>query len=145
MRTKFSNKWKASKQPRKQRKYVYNAPLHTRNKLMSAHLSEELIKKYKRRNFPVKKGDNVMIMRGQFRGKTGNVNSVNYKKIKVYIDGAEMMKKDGTKAFYPIHPSNIMIKELDLKDKERRKAIERNLLGKAFRENEEKAFKEKIK
>jgi len=86
-----------------------------------------------------------MIMRGQFRGKTGNVNSVNYKKIKVYIDGAEMMKKDGTKAFYPIHPSNIMIKELDLKDKERRKAIERNLLGKAFRENEEKAFKEKIK
>jgi large subunit ribosomal protein L24 len=130
MRTKFSNKWKASKQPRKQRKYVYNAPLHTRNKFMAAHLSEELMKKYKRRNFPVKKGDSVMIMRGQFKGKTGNINSVNYKKIKVYVDGAEMLKKDGTKAFYPIHPSNLMIKELDLKDKERKKAIERSLLEK---------------
>ena len=31
-----------SKQPRKQRKFLYNAPLHVRRKIMSAHLSKEL-------------------------------------------------------------------------------------------------------
>lgn len=125
MRNKFSNKWKSSKQPRKQRKYVHNAPLHTRHKFMSAHLNEDLIKKYKKRSFPLKKGDKVIIMRGQFKGMMGNVNKINIRKIKIYVDGAEVTKKDGSKAFYPIHPSNVKIKELNLEDKERIKAIER--------------------
>jgi len=134
MQKKFSKKWKASRQPRKQRKYVFNAPLHIRKKFMSAHLSKELIKKYKRRNFPVRKGDKVVIMRGQFKGVSGEINLVNYKKIKLFIDGAQVLKKDGTKVFYPIHPSNVMIKELKLDDKVRKKAIERSILGKAFGE-----------
>ncbi len=125
MRNKFSRKWKSSKQPRKQRKYVHNAPLNIRHKFLSAHLTEELIKKYKKRNFPVKKGDKVTIMRGQFKGTSGAINKVSMKKIRIYVDGAEVIKKDGTKTFYPIHPSKVMIKELNLEDKERKKAIER--------------------
>ena len=125
MNKKFSRKWKSSKQPRKQRKYVFNAPLHIRHKFLSAHLAEELIKKYKKRNFPVKKGDKVLIMRGQFKGTSGVINKINIKKLRIYIDGAEVIKKDGTKTFYPIHPSKVMIKELSLDDKERKKAIER--------------------
>ena len=125
MRTKFSRKWKSSKQPRKQRKYIYNAPLHIRHKFFSAHLVKELIKKYKRRNIPVKKGDKVIVMQGQFKGKEGNVNKIDTKKIRIYVDNAEIVKKDGTKSFYPIHPSKVMIKELNLEDKERKKAIER--------------------
>lgn len=96
---------------------------------MSAHLSEELIKKYKRRNIPVRKGDKVTIMRGQFKGKLGSINKVNLRKLRIYIDGAEVIKKDGTKAFYPIHPSNVLIKEINLEDKERKKAVERNIVG----------------
>ncbi len=129
MKNKFSKKWIASTQPRKQRKYIANAPLNIKENLMSSHLSEELIKKYKRRNISVKKGDKVVIMRGQFKGKLGNINKVNLKKLRIFVDGAEMVKKDGTKAFYPIHPSNVMIKELNLEDKERKKAIERNIIG----------------
>lgn len=125
MKNKFSRKWKSSKQARKQRKYVFNAPLNIRHKFLSAHLSEELMKKYKRRNFPVRKGDKVRIMSGQFKGISGIINKINLRKIKVYVDGAEVLKKDGTKAFYPLHPSKLMIQELDLKDKERKKAIER--------------------
>ena len=125
MKNKFSEKWKSSKQARKQRKYVFNAPLNTRQKMMSAHLSEELIKKYKRRNVPVRKGDKVVIMVGQFKGKQGKINKVNLKKLRIYVDGAEMIKKDGTKSFYPIHASNVMIKELNIEDKERKKSVER--------------------
>lgn len=128
-RTKFSRKWKSSTKASKQRKYNYNAPLHLRHKLMSAHLSEELIKKYKRRNFPVKKGDRVIIMRGQFKGTLGQITKVNLRKLRIYVEGVELKKKDGTKALYPIHPSNVKIKELDLEDKMRKQAIERNIQG----------------
>ena len=30
-----------------------------------------------------------------------------------------MIKKDGTKVFYPIHPSNLVVTELNLDDKKR--------------------------
>jgi large subunit ribosomal protein L24 len=129
MRNTFSKKWIGSKQARKQRKYVANAPLNIKQKFMCSHLSEELIKKYKRRNLQVRKGDKVIIMRGQFKGKLGSINKVNLRKTRVFIDGAEFIKKDGTKSFYPIHPSNVMIKELSLDDKERKKSIERNIAG----------------
>ncbi|MBS3171184.1 50S ribosomal protein L24 [Candidatus Woesearchaeota archaeon] len=125
MRKAFSKKWISSKQPRKQRKYNANSPFNIRQKLMSAHLSEELIKKYKRRNISVKKGDKIIIMRGQFKGKLGLINKVNLRKLRIYVDGAEIAKKDGTKSFYPIHPSNVLIKELNLEDKERKKSVER--------------------
>ncbi|MEK6936761.1 MAG: 50S ribosomal protein L24 [Nanoarchaeota archaeon] len=125
MKNAFSKKWISSTQPRKQRKYIANAPFNIKQKMMSSHLSEELIKKYKRRNFPVKKGDKVIIMRGQFKGKLGLINNVNLRKLRIYIDGAEMTKKDGTKSFYPIHPSNVLIKELNLEDKERKKSVEK--------------------
>ncbi len=45
MKKKFSTSWKASRQIRKQRKYRENAPLHLRNKFMTANLSKELRKK----------------------------------------------------------------------------------------------------
>ena len=64
-------------------------------------------------------------MSGQFKGITGNINKVNLRKTRIFVDGAEMIKKDGTKIFYPLHPSKVMIKELNLEDKERKKAIER--------------------
>ena len=124
---KWSKSWISSKKPRKQRKYRYNAPLHIRQKMVSAHLSKELIKKYKKRSFPIKKGDKIKIMRGQFKKKTGIIDRVDLKKLKVYIDTVFITKRDGTKAFYPIYPSNLSITELNLSDKKRKKALERNL------------------
>ena len=59
MSQQFSTTWNASKQPRKQRKYRYNAPLHTKQKFLQVHLSPELRKKYSLRNILVKKGDKV--------------------------------------------------------------------------------------
>ena len=45
MKKEFTTTWKESNQPRKQRKYLYNLPLHLRQKQMSATLDKELRKK----------------------------------------------------------------------------------------------------
>ncbi len=119
MEKKFSREWIRSKQPRKQRKYSHNAPLHIKGKLMSAHLSKDLMKKYNKRSIRIRKGDKVIVSRGQFKKKKGNVERVDLKKSKVYISGVEMIKKDGTKVFYPVHPSNLVVTDINLDDKKR--------------------------
>ena len=125
MKIKFSTSWKKSKQPRKQRLYRYNAPLHTKRKFIRVHLSKELKSKYNRRSFGLKKGDKVKIVRGQFRKKTGTVEKIDTKNEKLYINSVETVKKDGTKVNYPIHPSNVVLNELNLDDKMRQKILER--------------------
>lgn len=123
MKKQFSKKWKASKQARKQRKYLANLPLHLRHKLMNCSLSKELRKKYGRRSFPVRKNDIVRVMDGSFKGKTGKVNNVNLKKLKLSIEGIQRQKKDGTKVNIYFFPSKLRITELNLDDKERLKSI----------------------
>ncbi len=121
----FSKSWKSSKKPRKQRKYLYNAPLHIRKNFLSANLSKELRKKYSIRSLSLRKGDKVKVMRGQFKKHNGSIVDVDRKNIKVYIDGCQVVKKDGTKVNVPIHPSNLQIIELNLDDKKRRRILER--------------------
>jgi len=125
MKQNWSRQWGKSKQPRKQRKYSYNAPLHIIRKFMSARLSKELKQKYGKRNFPVRKDDKVKIMVGQFKGKIGKIEEINLKRRRIYIEGVFFTKKDGNKIKYSIHPSNLLILDLNLDDKLRRKALER--------------------
>ena len=127
MKKKFSSSWKSSKQPKKQRKYRYNAPLHTKQKFIHIHLSKELRKKHKTRRLGPKKGDKVKVLRGQFKKHTGNIERIDLKKTKVYVSGIDITKKDGTKTTYPIDPSNIILTELNLDDKIRQKIIERKV------------------
>ncbi|MFH1072950.1 MAG: 50S ribosomal protein L24 [Nanoarchaeota archaeon] len=119
MNKKFSPHWKASSQPRKQRKYRHHAPLHVKKKFLSSHLSKELRKKYRTRNLKVRTGDRVRIQRGQFKGKEGKIEEVDAKKSKVYIAKVETTKKDGSKTRIPVNPSNLLVLELNLDDKKR--------------------------
>lgn len=82
-------------------------------------------KKYGKRAAGIRRGDKVKIMRGQFKKKTGKIERVDLKKSRVYITGIEVIKKDGTKTLYPIHPSNLIITDLYLDDKKRVKVLER--------------------
>lgn len=123
--------------PRKQRKFRANAPLHIKHKFLSVNLSKELRKKYKKRNFPIKKGDMVKIFNGEYKKKTGKISEVNTKKSKVIIDGIFKSKKDGTKVKIYFHPSNLQIQELNLEDKKRIIAIERNPEKKKINEKKE--------
>jgi len=127
MKQKFSLKWKASKQPRKQRKYRARAPLHLKYKMLAAHLSKDLIKTYKKRSMPLRKGDNIKVARGTFKGKQGRISTVNTKKTIVYIEGIQKTRKDGTKVNMPFHPSNLIITELNLEDKKRIKKLNKNI------------------
>jgi len=122
---KFSKAWKSSKQKRKQRKYRYKAPLHIRHKFVTANLSKELRKRYFRRSLPLRKGDTVRIMRGSFKKKTGKISDVNLLNSKVFIEGVQQSKRDGTKVNVPFEPSNLQITALNLEDKKRMKIIER--------------------
>ncbi|MFA5302953.1 MAG: 50S ribosomal protein L24 [Candidatus Nanoarchaeia archaeon] len=115
----YSSQWKNSIKPKKQRKYLANAPLHTRRTIMSANLSKELRKDVNKRNIPVRKGDKVKIMRGRFKEKTAKVEKVLRKDYKLILEGIMIEKKDGTKVKFPIHYSNVQIIELDLADKKR--------------------------
>ena len=123
MKSGFSLSWLSSSQPRKQRKFRFNAPLHIRGKFVNSTLSKELREKYETRNVRVRKGDKVKILRGQFKGKTGTVEKVSLAKTKVFISGVELAKKDGAKVKYPIHPSNLMITTLNTEDKKRLKNL----------------------
>lgn len=125
MKKKFSIAWKSSKKQRKQRKYRYNAPLHIKQKFMKATLSKDLRNKHGKRNFSLKKGDKVKVLTGQFKKHEGKIERIDLKKSKVFIEGIEIAKKDGTKATYPFEPSNLMIVELNIDDKMRRKMLER--------------------
>ncbi|MFQ6087428.1 MAG: 50S ribosomal protein L24 [Candidatus Methanofastidiosia archaeon] len=116
-----------SKQRRKQRKSLFKAPLHKRQKMVSAPLSKDLREKYGVRSMPLRVKDKVRIMRGDFRFHEGEVQRVDLKKLRIFVDGATLEKTDGTEVFYPIHPSNVIITELDLKDEERAAVIERKV------------------
>ena len=137
MKSKFSTAWLSSKLPRKQRKYRYNAPLHLRHKFLNSHLSAELRKKYGKRKFPIRKGDEVLIMRGSFAKKKAKVGNVDLKKSRVTLENINRQKKDGTKINVYFDPSNLRIESLFLEDKERIKSLGIKEIKKEKGENKE--------
>ncbi|MBT4258100.1 50S ribosomal protein L24 [archaeon] len=123
MKKEFSKQWVASKQPRKQRKYLANAPLHLKRKVLSTNLSKALRTKYGTRNVVLRKGDLVKILRGKYAGKQGKVVEIKIKMSKVYVEGIQVKKQDGTKVNVKLQSSNLQIIELNLEDKKRNKMI----------------------
>lgn len=114
-----------SKKARKQRKFLYTAPLHIRRKLIAAHLSKELREKYGRRSMTLRKGDEVEVMRGEFKKRTGRIARIDTKKYKAYVDGIMIKRTDGTERQAALHSSNLKIINLVLDDKKRLKVLER--------------------
>lgn len=130
--------------PSKQRKELFNAPLHKKRKWVGAHLDENLLLKYDKRAIPIVKGDTVRVMRGSFKGHEDKIVKVNLKKRSIEIEGITMSKADGNKIAKPIHPSNVMIIKLNLTDKWRRQKLERGLSEDTKKEIEAEA-EEQIK
>ena len=140
MKKKWSKTWNKSKQPRKQRKFRLNAPLHVKDKFMHSNLSKELRKKHGIRSIRIRKEDKVIVTRGQLKGHVGKVDRINTKSYRVYITKAEISKKDGSKAQIPINCSNIMIQELS----EDRKRFKRTQTKKEEKKTELKKEQKKL-
>ena len=111
--------------PGKQRKRMYQAPLNERYRRFSAPLSSKLKDSHGTSSVPVRKGDTVMVMRGDRKGSEGKVTQIDRKKYLIFVDGATREKVDGTQIPVPIHPSKVMITRLNLDDKWRKKILER--------------------
>lgn len=145
MKKKFSKKWVRSKQPRKQRKYRLNAPLHKRQKMVGTHLDRILRRQYGKRSMPVRSGDEVVILRGKFRKTRGTVSKVDLSKLKIYVDKVKVKKTSGQEVETPTDPSNVKITKLNPDDKERIKILNRSKKAKekSTAEKEGKAEKKK--
>jgi len=141
MKQKFSTSWLSSVQVRKQRKYRYNAPLHVKHKFLSAHLSKELRKKYGKRSVPLRKGDEVLIMRGSFKKKKGKIVELNLKRSRVSVENMTRQKRDGTKVNAYFNASSLQVITLILDDSKRMKIARRE----AKKENKPKETETKDK
>lgn len=94
---------------------------------MSAHLSKELKGKHNVRAMPIRKGDEVSIVRGGNKGTNGKVITVYRKKFCIHIERVVRQKSNGQTVPVPIHPSNVVINKLKI-DKDRRSLLERKAL-----------------
>lgn len=88
---------------------------------MGTTLDKELRKKYGMRSIEVRKGDEVKVMRGKFKGKQGKVGDVDVKNMRIQIDGIQRSKAGGEKLITWFHPSNVKIIVLEEKDNRRMK------------------------
>ncbi|XP_075417028.1 large ribosomal subunit protein uL24 isoform X1 [Tenrec ecaudatus] len=90
----------------KNRKRHFNAPSHVRRKIMSSPLSKELRQKYNVRSMPIRKDDEVQVVRGHYKGQQiGKVVQVYRKKYVIYIERVQRDKANGTTVHVGIHPS----------------------------------------
>jgi len=131
--------------PGKQRKRMYQAPLNERYKRFSAPLSSKLKESHGTNSVPVRKGDTVMIMRGDRKGSEGKVSQIDRKNYRIFLEGANREKVDGTTIPVPIHPSKVMITRLNLDDKWRKKILERKGVAEKAEIAEEEPPKEEKK
>ena len=136
MKQKWSSKWSSSRQARKQRKYRYNTPLHVKRKFLSVNIAPQIRKQYGKRSVPVRKGDEVEVMRGGQKKLKGTVERVDLRKCKIYVEGINIKRADGSDALRVFDPSNLRITKLKLDDKMRQKAF--NRAGRAKKSEPEK-------
>ena len=106
---------------RKARRAHFQAPSHVRRILMSSALNKELRSKYNVRSMPVRKDDEVRVMRGAFKGKEGKVTACYRLKWVIHVDKVEREKANGTTVAIGLHPSNVELTKLKLTNN--RKAI----------------------
>jgi len=91
---------------------------------MSSALSKELRAKHHARSLPVRKDDEVRIVRGKYKGREGKVTQVYRKKWVIHVDRVQRDKSNGATAPIGIHPSNVVITTIKL-DKDRRAILDR--------------------
>merc|ERR1711904_145118 len=128
--SKMKSSANVSSSRRKARKAHFTAPSSVRRKIMSAHLDKTLSNKYHVKSMPIRKDDEVIVVRGSHRGREVKVIQVYRKKYVIHIERVTREKSNGSTVNVCIHPSNVMITKLKL-DKDRRAILERKDTTKA--------------
>jgi len=71
--------------------------------MLAARLSDDLTKNHKVRRLPVRTGDSVRVMRGDFAGLEGKVQRVDYSNGRIFVEGMAREKAAGVSSQLPIH------------------------------------------
>merc|ERR1712183_986934 len=95
-----------------------------RRKLMSAALSKDLRTKYNVRSLPIRRDDEVMIVRGHYHDREGKVTCVYRKKFRIHVERVTRDKANGQTVPIGIHPSKVVITKLKM-DKDRKALLDR--------------------
>ncbi|AYO43392.1 60S ribosomal protein L26-2 [Malassezia restricta CBS 7877] len=134
------------------RKAHFDAPGHIRRKIMSAPLSKELRSQHGAptvwgrddvhgawmnthaagkeaifrtiRSIPIRKDDEVTVVRGASRGSEGRIVQVYRAKWVVHIERLQKEKANGATVAVPVHPSNVVITKIRM-DKDRKNMLAR--------------------
>jgi len=109
--------------PSKQRKAIYQAEGQRLRRLLAAPLSDELRKTHGRHSYPVRKGDTVKIVRGDFAGVEGKVTDVDTRARRLFVEGVSRETTSGTSTNVSVHSSKVTITKLNLDDKWRADSI----------------------
>ncbi|KAH0789770.1 60S ribosomal protein L26-1 [Histomonas meleagridis] len=122
-----------SSQARKVRKAFFNATKEQKHIAMSSPLSKDLQKQYGIKRLPIRRDDEVEVVRGQMKKRTGRVVAVKLSTMRINIESVTKQKISNETVFIPIHPSNVVITKIKM-DKYRKNLIEKK------RQNREKAL-----
>jgi large subunit ribosomal protein L24 len=118
---------------------------HQLDKMLGAPLADELREQYKKRTLRVIKGDSVMVVRGEYKGRGGKVEDVDTERGTLHIEGMQREKIRGGQVKVPIHASNVKITALNLQDKRRSNKLQGGGKPEAAEKKEEKTEKETTK
>jgi large subunit ribosomal protein L24 len=99
-------------------KFIH-ASKHQLDKMLGSLLGDELQEQYKKKTLRVVKGDLIMVMRGEYKGRGGKIEEVNTERGTLHIEGMQREKIRGGQVKVPIHASNVKITGLNLEDKYR--------------------------
>ncbi|KAK3196879.1 60S ribosomal protein L26A [Lecanicillium sp. MT-2017a] len=127
---KVSNNVSASR--RKSRAAHFKAPSSQRRVIMSSPLSKELREEHNVRSIPIRKDDEVTVVRGAHKGHQGKVTSVYRLKYVIHVERLTRDKASGQSVPLGIHPSNVVINKLKL-DKDREEILARSKRGRELR------------
>ena len=97
---------------------------------MSAPLSKELRTKHSARSMPVRINDEVMVVRGTYKGREGKVVQVYRRKWVIHIERITRQKVNGQTVPIGIQTSNVVITKLHM-DKDRQNLLKRKADGRA--------------
>ena len=89
-----------------------------------SHLSSELRERHGKRSVRPRVGDTVRIVKGEYKDIEGKVTRVDSRAGKVMVEGVTHEKTKGGTSPVPISSSNVMITNLALDDKIRKKKLE---------------------
>jgi large subunit ribosomal protein L26e len=138
---KFSSRVSSSR--RKSRKAHFSAPSSVRRILMSAALSSDLKNKHNVRSVPVRKDDEVQVVRGTYKGREGKVVQVYRRKWVIHVERITREKVNGSTVNVGIDPSKVVITKLKV-DKDRKALLDRKGKGRAAEKGKGKFTNEDV-